>query len=179
MALCIAEEQSHAALLARLVERFGGRLIRLHWTHTLFREVRRALGVRFEVQVLVTAELVGTAYYRILARRVRDVVTEQACRLILRDEAQHVAFHLDRLKADQAHWLPLERAAWAAQFQVLFLAAARVAWHDHRPALEALGARAVEFFDEARSEAVAFLARLNALAPLAVPLAPIEPKAIA
>ncbi len=179
VALFVAEEQSHSLLLARLVERFGGRLIRQHWTHTLFRHVRRAMGVRFEVQVLVTAELVGTAYYRILARRVRDVVTEQACRLILRDEAQHVAFHLDRFKADQVHWLPLERAVWAGLFQLLFLAAARIVWHDHRSALEVLGARAAEFFGEARMEAVSFLARLNPPPPLPVAVAPAEPKAAA
>lgn len=161
LALFVAEEHEHARLLARLVERFGGSLIHQHWTHFLFRLVRQALGMRFEVQVLVIAELVGTAYYRVLGRRVRDRVVEQVCELVLRDETQHLAFHRERFSADQEHWLPIEQAVWAAQFQALFLVATNVAWVDHRPALESVGATAREFFTEARAEAVAFISRLS------------------
>jgi hypothetical protein len=167
LALFIAEEQEHARLLARLVERFGGSLIRRHWTHSLFRLFRHALGVRFEIQVLVTAELIGTAYYRVLARRVRDSVAEHVCQLVLRDEAQHVAFHLDRFATDQERWLPIERALWAAQFQTLFLAAAKIAWLDHRAALGSLGATEREFLSDARAEAASFITQL--IAPLQVP----------
>ncbi len=67
--LFVAEEGEHARLLKRLVHRFGGETIRRHWTHTLFRLVRRALGFKFEIQLLVIAELVGTAYYRTLHAR--------------------------------------------------------------------------------------------------------------
>jgi hypothetical protein len=161
LGLFVAEEQEHSRLLARLVERFGGALIRKHWTHSLFRLIRRVLGVRFELQVLVTAELVGTAYYRVLKHRVRDVVTEQVCDLVLRDEARHVEFHLWRFRADQERWLPLERAAWSLQFQLLFLAAAHVAWVDHGDALRAVGAGAGEYYAHARREAVAFLGALQ------------------
>lgn len=161
LSLFINEEKEHARLLAQLVERFGGSLIQQHWTHSLFRLLRRALGIRFELQVLVTAELIGTAYYRVLARRVRDVVTEQVCQLILADEARHVAFHLERFSTDQSFWLPFERTAWAMQFQALFCATLRVAWLDHGEALIAIGASAEEFRREARKEAVAFLAELS------------------
>src|SRR5262249_33687672 len=71
----------------------GGRTIRHHWTHTLFRFVRRALGFKFEIQLLVRAELVGTAYHRLLQMCTRDSVLDEACSLILKDEAQHVDFH--------------------------------------------------------------------------------------
>lgn len=157
LALFVGEEQEHARLLSRLVERFGGTLIRAHWTHGLFRLARRALGARFELQVLVTAELVGTAYYRLLKRRVRDVVTEEVCALLLRDEARHIEFHLERFAADQAQWLPVERALWELQFQFLFLGAVRVAWIDHAQALARVGGSAKEFHADARREAVCFL----------------------
>jgi hypothetical protein len=45
--LFIAEEGEHARLLERLVHRFGGKIIRQHWTHFLFRLARRALGFNF------------------------------------------------------------------------------------------------------------------------------------
>src|SRR5438552_2710060 len=68
----IVEEGEHARLLERLVIRFGGSTIHRHWTHGLFRLIRHALGLRFEIQVLLIAELVGTAYYRLIRARTND-----------------------------------------------------------------------------------------------------------
>ena len=160
LALFVQEEQEHARLLGRLVERYQGRLVNGHWTHSLFRGIRRALGARFEIQVLVIAELVGTAYYRFLEQRTSDPVLRQVCEIVLRDEDRHIAFHAERFSTDQAAWLPLERALWVAQFQVLFLGALRVAWLDHRPALQSLGVRPSDFHQVARRECLLFLARV-------------------
>lgn len=160
--LFVAEEGEHARLLQSLVQRFGGRLIERHWTHLLFRVARRALGLNFEIQVLLIAELVGTAYYRMLQRRARDPILDQVCARILADEAQHVAFHLDHLRDIHSALLPAERAGWSLQFQILFTAALGVAWLDHRRALQATGASRGEFFVAARSECIGFLDGLGA-----------------
>ncbi len=162
LALFIREEQEHARLLQKLVERYRGRLVTRHWTHTLFRLFRRALGVGFELQVLVIAELIGTAYYRLLENRTTDEVLRQVCALVLRDEARHIAFHAERFGSTQAARLPMENALWLAQFQALFLAALQVAWIDHRRTLQALGIRRAEFQQEARHECVQFLASFAA-----------------
>jgi hypothetical protein len=159
--LFIAEEQEHARLLERLVLRFGGKKIQRHWTHALFRLARHALGFKFEIQILVIAELVGTAYYRLLQARTRDQVLEEACALILNDEAQHVAFHADWFGDFQSRLLPLERDVWRAQFQILFAVAAKVAWVDHKAALVIAGANRPEFFHAARGECIRFLQRLE------------------
>jgi hypothetical protein len=94
--LFIKEEAEHARLLAQMEKRLGGRLVRRHWTHRLFKLARRAGGFHFEIQMLLTAEIVGTAYYRMIVGGVPDVPINAAIRLMLRDEAAHVAFHLDR-----------------------------------------------------------------------------------
>ena len=159
--LFIAEEQTHARLLEQLVHHFGGGTIKRHWTHALFRLARRALGLNFELQVLVIAELVGTAYYRLLHARTRDPVLEQACDRILRDETRHIDFHADWLCDFQWRLLPLERSIWSAQFQILFSAAAQVAWTDHRSCLSAMGVKRREFFREARRECIHFLKQLD------------------
>ena len=159
--LFVAEEGEHARLLKRLVTRFHGRTISHHWTHTLFRLVRRALGFKFEIQLLVTAELVGTAYYRILQARTRDPVLEEMCDLILKDEARHVDFHADWFGDFQSRLLPLEREIWNAQFQLLFAAATAIAWIDHRESLKSTGANRAQFFREARHECIRFLKRLG------------------
>lgn len=162
LALFILEEQEHARLLRRLVERYRGRLVTRHWTHTLFRALRRALGVGFEIQVLVIAELIGTAYYRLLENHTTDPVLRHVCEIVLRDEARHIAFHAERFGVAHASWLPVEKAAWLAQFQGIFLGALRVAWLEHRAALHALGIGGATFFHEARHECVDFLASLTA-----------------
>jgi hypothetical protein len=159
--LFIAEEQAHACLLERLVQRFGGTAIKRHWTHALFRLVRRAFGLNFELQVLVIAELVGTAYYRLLHARARDSVLEQVCDRILPDEARHIDFHADWLGDLQCRLLPLEQAAWSVQFQILFAVAAQIAWFDHQRCLVATGANRSDFFREARRECIHFLRQLD------------------
>jgi hypothetical protein len=167
LALFIGEEQEHARLLEQVVARFGGELTTRHWTHGCFSLLRRALGVQFEIQILVVAELIGTAYYRLLRLGTRDIVLEQVCDLMLRDEARHIEFHSEGVTERQAHWLPLQDALWAAQFQIVFVAAAYAAWLDHRRALTAIGATRHEFFRQARRECAAFLGSLDALpAPL-------------
>jgi hypothetical protein len=176
--LFIAEENEHARLLERLVIRFRGRTIRRHWTHTLFRLVRHALGFKFEIQLLVIAELVGTAYYRLLRLRTRDPVLEETCDLILRDEAQHVDFHADWFGAFQAQLLPIERAAWNFQFQILFTLAAAVAWVDHKTCLQLTGANRREFFREARRECIRFLQRLGQCAVLGANRLPVQRSAL-
>ena len=170
--LFIAEEGEHARLLERLVLRFGGTTIRRHWTHTLFRLVRHGLGFRFEIQVLVIAELVGSAYYRLLKARTRDSVLDDTCGLLLRDEAQHVEFHAQWLGEFLSRLLPLEAGAWRTQFQALFSVAATVAWIDHRDALLAVGATRQEFFGQARLECIRFLHQLEVNARSQIALLP-------
>jgi hypothetical protein len=159
--LFIAEEGEHARLLERLVLRFGGATVRHHWTHGLFHLIRQAFGFRFEIQVLVIAELVGTAYYRLLRARTRDSVLDDTCALLLRDEARHVEFHAHWLGDVLSRLLPLEVSVWRTQFQALFSAAAAVAWIDHREALIAAGSNRHEFFREARQECIRFLRKLE------------------
>jgi hypothetical protein len=157
LALFIGEEKEHARLLAELVKRFRGRLIHRHWTHFVFRLARRALGLNFEIQVLVIAELVGTAYYRLLHLRTRDPVLEETCHRMLLDEAKHIEFHAERFGDFHRELLPIERAAWGAQFQVLLMIAANVAWADHGKCLRALGAKRADFSKIARAECIVFL----------------------
>jgi hypothetical protein len=158
LALFVAEEQEHARLLERQVIRFGGTLVSGHWTHAWFRGVRRALGVRFEIQTLLVAEIVGTAYYRLL-RSTGDTVLREMCELMLRDEAPHLRFHADRIVIEQLRWSRLARVLWTAQFRGLLRAAVTAAWVDHRRALRAVGINRRLFCTEVRTEGRAWLLR--------------------
>lgn len=158
----VQEESEHARLLACMVQRLGGSLVQRHWTHRLFKLVRRVGGFHFEIQMLLTAEIVGTAYYELVNAGTADPALNAALGLMLRDEASHVAFHLDRLRLRWRAYLPLERTAWSLQFQVLVLMALRVAWLDHGPCLRALGYTWPDFARRARQVAIQFLDGLEA-----------------
>jgi len=157
LALFVAEEQEHARLLECLVARFGGTLVARHWTHRWFRRLRRAFGVGFEIQTLVIAEVIGTAYYRLL-RSTGDTVLRQVCELMLRDEVPHLRFHADRIAVSQLRWSRRRRVLWTAQFRLLFRAALAAAWVDHRSALRAVGIDRRLFGTEAAGEARRWLA---------------------
>ncbi|WP_239154062.1 hypothetical protein [Amycolatopsis sp. FDAARGOS 1241] len=62
--LFVAEEQNHARLLAELLKAAGSTTIREHWSDTAFVWLRRALGLRLELMVLLIAEVVALSYYR-------------------------------------------------------------------------------------------------------------------
>jgi hypothetical protein len=156
--LWFAEEREHSRLLGALVDRFGGRRIHGHWSFTAFCWSRRWFGVRFELTVLLLTEIVSTVYYRLLHRHGADPALRSMCRLILRDETGHVAFHRDRLArtryADHGTW-------WAIRFQALGIAAATMLWVNHAPGLRALGATRSEFYREVRRELARFILRLR------------------
>jgi hypothetical protein len=153
-----AEEREHSRLLGGAVARFGGRPIQGHWSFTVFCLTRRWFGVLFELTVLLLTEIASTAYYRLLQRHGRDPALRAVCRLILRDEAGHIAFHRDRLAHTRR---PAYGMLWAARFRALGLAAATMLWVNHARALTALGACRWEFYREVWMELARFIHRLR------------------
>ncbi len=153
----VQEEKEHARLLARMVQRLGGSLIRRHWSHRVFKLARRAGGFRFEIQMMLTAEIVGTAYYEMVNAAVQDVALNAALGQMLRDESGHVRFHQDRLGARWRTYLPFERVLWSTQFQALVLTALRLAWLDHGRCLRTLGYTRDDFAARTRQVAIQFL----------------------
>ncbi|HKI36990.1 MAG TPA: ferritin-like domain-containing protein [Gemmataceae bacterium] len=159
--LWFAEEREHARLLAAAVARFGGRCIDGHWSFTAFCLSRRWFGVRFELTVLLLTEIVSTVYYRLLRRHGADPALRSLCRLILRDEIGHVAFHRDRLaRAARAAGTDYGRL-WEVRFRLLGLAAASMLWVNHAPGLRAIGASGAEFYRDVWLELSWFLRRLR------------------
>jgi hypothetical protein len=155
-----AEEREHARLLGAAVARMGGTCIREHWSFTAFCLVRRFGGVRFELTVLLLTEIVSSVYYRLMRRHCSDVPIRDMCRLILRDEAGHIAGHRDRL-AHTARGRGDYGMSWEIRFRVLGLAAATMLWINHARALKALGATRPEFYREIWMELSRFIHHLR------------------
>jgi hypothetical protein len=174
-----AEEREHSRLLSCAVRRFGGKLIKSHWSFSAFCATRRVFGVWFELEVLLLTEIVSTGYYRVLRRHINDPAVRAMCSLILRDEAGHVAFHRARIAADPKG-SGLDGLLWQCQFWLCGYAAATMLWVNHRPCLEAIGGTCAEYYAEVGFEIGRFLRQLarDAMSKPNHSLARLQPAAI-
>src|SRR6185503_6979726 len=128
---------------------------------TAFCQCRRALGVRFELQILLLTEIVSTAYYRVMRRHCEDPAVRAMCGRILREEAGHVSFHCDRLAAEGRSPRGILGALWGAQFWFFRHAAATMLWINHRRCLVSLGGSCGEYYREVRRELRRFTGSLS------------------
>jgi hypothetical protein len=135
--LFVLEENQHARWLTQLRERFGGEPITSHWSDRAFVLLRHVGGLRLELSVLLTAELIALSYYRVLRLAYPDPALAAVCDRILLDERGHVAFHRATMPAGTP---PGWRAFVAAT-------AAVVAW-DHRAVLALAGVGRAAFVRE-------------------------------
>ncbi|WP_439658538.1 ferritin-like domain-containing protein [Lentzea sp. HUAS TT2] len=128
--LFVAEEQNHARMLEHLLRAAGQPTISSHWTDAVFVRLRRALGLRLELMMLLIAETVALRYYRALRDGCRDPLTAAVADRILQDEERHVPFHQARLGRV---WWPARAFWW-----LLFVGAVVTVAHDHAQGLRQL-----------------------------------------
>lgn len=159
--LFIREENAHADLLKEMVRRLGGNLLEKQWSNSIFRFVRSTLGLEFNVQVLLSAELIARGYYGLLARHAPDPVIRESCLRITRDEVGHIAFHVDFFRDRLSVWPAWRAALWRAQFQFLFYCARLVVWWDHGRALRGCGISRQMFQEKTGRACRSFLGSLN------------------
>ncbi|MFD7031318.1 ferritin-like domain-containing protein [Streptomyces sp. NPDC059917] len=152
--LFVAEEQNHARMLALLLAAGGADTLSGHWSDTVFVRLRRTLGLRVELLVLMVAEVVALRYYRAVRDGAADPLVAEVAGRILADEERHVPFHCRRLREGLAGLPRPGRRAVVAAWQVLLAGAAVVVSVDHGPALRGLGVRRGAFVrDVLRSSA--------------------------
>ncbi len=160
--LFLAEENDHARLLARMVGYLGGELRRKYWANGLFRSVRTAMGLEFNLQVLLTAELIAEAYYGLLHRHVPDPVIASVCGRIVSDEVGHIGFHRTFFAWRHRGRLPWATALWSAQLQALYVVAETLVWREHVTCLRAFGVGQKSFQHRARGVVRRFLGGVTA-----------------
>jgi len=143
--LFVAEEQSHAALLARTVTHLRGTLLQKQWTNSIFRWLRDLVNLEFNIQVLLTAELIAEVYFGLLALRCKDPAVQIVAKKILRDEMGHLAFQRDFLFERLKTLTPATLRLWRWQFQAIHFATACVVSWDHRDCLRSLNITPADF----------------------------------
>lgn len=159
--LFVAEEQRHAQLLEKMVIYLGGTLLQKHWTNTVFRHLRTLFGMEFNIQILLTAELIAEAYYGMIYRRITDDAVRKCCHKILRDEMRHIAFHTGFFQERLANMPRPLRRMWCMGFRACHGVTATVVAWDHRRLLQALGIARREFIRLTLRAGQRFLRRLD------------------
>ena len=143
--LFVAEEQSHAALLARTVTHLRGTLLQKQWTNSIFRWMRDLVNLEFNIQVLLTAELIAEVYFGLLALRCTDPLVQTVAKKLLRDEMGHLSFQRDFLFERLKTLTPATQRLWRWQFQFIHRVTATVVAWDHRHCLRTLGITPADF----------------------------------
>jgi hypothetical protein len=146
--LFFAEENRHAAYLARYLASHQASLLARSWTDFVFRRVRRLMGLETLNTVLLTAELIGETYYTAIRAATSCAVLRAICTQLLRDERMHVRFHVERfrlLRRGRSHARnAIQDSVWAAFFWCTRLAV----WAKHRGAFRFGGYGFRRYWDE-------------------------------
>ncbi|NML64701.1 ferritin-like domain-containing protein [Hymenobacter sp. RP-2-7] len=91
--LFMQEEATHGEVLGRFLDQQGLGRIGRHWLKDAFHQLGRYLGLENMLRVILTAEIIATAYYRALFNATYSGLLQQICRRILQDEEMHLALH--------------------------------------------------------------------------------------
>ena len=165
--LFVAEEQNHARMLEELLRAAGVPTIASHWSDTVFVWLRRALGLRLELMVLLIAEVVALRYYRALRDGTTDPLVTRVAGLILADEERHVPFHCHRLRIGFATFGKATRALVFGAWRLLLLGVTITVAADHGRALRKLGVGRLVFVADVFTAFEAALARIRGDEPKA------------
>lgn len=160
MDLFVAEEQGHAALLAQLLGHIGGARLQKQWTNSVFRTLRVLVNIEFNIQVLLTAELIAEVYFGNLYLRVDDPAVRLVSRKLLSDEMKHLVFQREFLAERLATLSPAMQRLWRWQFRVVHLVTTWVVAWDHADCFRAIGLRPADFRRRATAAIARFSARL-------------------
>jgi len=129
--MLVREEGRHSRILALMVHALGGKTLSRNWSERVFVHVRRAFGLRFKMLVLLSVEVIGIAWYGLLAEQLPAGAFAEALRQMCSDEERHLAFFSRFFAAQRIWWVPL---VWWP----LNLAAGALVIIDHRGTLCAL-----------------------------------------
>lgn len=88
----VKEENWHSSYLKKYMDFHHVSTKEKSFLDRVFRKLRRLGGVKCEVIVLVTAEMIALTYYDALAQNTDSIALKSICKQMLHDEIPHVMF---------------------------------------------------------------------------------------
>jgi hypothetical protein len=122
-----------------------GTLLTSHWTDLAFIALRRMMGLKTELFILLIAEVIGKCFYLLCSREIPHERMSNAFSIIVLDEIAHLRFHSLALNVqlnNEPRWF---RVIILKLWTMLFGAACLVFVWDHAKTLAALQTGKEEF----------------------------------
>ncbi len=88
----IKEENWHSAYLKKYMDFHKVKSIKHSFLDHVFRKLRQFGGLKGEIIILVTAEMIALTYYDALAEATESSALKSICKQMLRDELPHIMF---------------------------------------------------------------------------------------
>ena len=101
----VKEENWHSAYLRKYMEHYQIPVIEKSFLDKVFRKLRQVGGLKCEVTVLVTAEMIALTYYDALGKSTDSAVLKSICNQMLHDELPHIMFQSYTLSHFRNCWL--------------------------------------------------------------------------
>jgi len=146
--LFVKEEQFHARVLAQMIQSMDGNLLSWHWSEVAFVWLRRMLGLKTEIFILLIAEIIGKCFYRVCADNLENEHLSDAFSLIVLDEIGHLEFHCSFMRKQMLNFPEWSRRLVHKCWSILFFTACMVFIADHRLTLNALNVTPGDFLKD-------------------------------
>ena len=132
----IREENRHSAYLGQFMDLHQIGKIKKGINDTVFRFLRRLMGVEQSIRVLVTAEVIAITYYDCLSVATESNLLKQICKRMHDEEIVHVDFQMQ-----QIHWMNFQKHALSSAVSnilhyFLFCTALVPVWLEHKNVLK-------------------------------------------
>lgn len=144
--LFIAEEQRHSRWMGQILQKLDVPLMSAHWSNDVFIRLRRLLGLKHELLILLVAEMIAKRYFRALRDGTQDATLRAVFSRILTDEEGHLAFHIDHLQKQFALMSLPARAVVRIIWRVIYRATCFVVILGHGRVLRACGVSVTQFW---------------------------------
>ncbi len=139
MKLFIREEQTHAKVLGRFMDKHHISRINNHWVDAVFRWLRKGFGLQQTLSVLLIAEIIAKVYYKALQRATGSSVLQAISMQILKDEDMHISFQCYALNILNKRRNTLVQIIYRLFTFFIMTGTIAVVWYSHRKVLKAGG----------------------------------------
>jgi len=146
--LFVKEEQTHATLMAKIINQLGAPLLQSEWSHNCFWLMRHLFGLHQELMVLLLPEMIAKCYFRALHDGTRDPVLRAVFGQIARDEDGHLAFHVECLRRGFKRMSFSSRILVQVAWRFIYRVTCLVVMFDHRGVLRAVNMPPKKFWDD-------------------------------
>ncbi len=137
-----AEENGHAALIARYFEANGLKFGEPFWIQRVFRLARSRPTMLLQ---MYTVEVLACFFYAAMAKRTKDKDAQALIKVLLRDEARHIRLTRELLTRELARQTPAARLKTRALAGAFRAAVAVTAWVQSRQLRPVLGETGFSF----------------------------------